>query len=215
MQEIIGYILIGILVGLLVIFFLSQADRNDRKNNKLGFLKVEQRLQEQRNLILEQLSQKLPEKTTEKQGAASLIYHFAASKNRHTLKDVEQATKDLQNYYTDAFPRETSYKMNFPEKELLSFEPKETLQLLIIINEGIHNAVVHAQPSFIFNIASIENGKLSLITHDNGIGYDRKLIKDGNGIQKIKKATIELNADLKLTSTSGNGTVVNVEIPIN
>jgi len=104
--------------------------------------------------------------------------------------------------------------MNFPEKEILNFEPQKTLQLLTIINEGLHNAVIHSQANFIFNIASVEKDILSIITHDNGIGYNRKEITDKAGINNIIKAVENLKADLKLTSTIGNGTVVNVEIPI-
>ncbi|WP_438962402.1 histidine kinase [Nonlabens sp.] len=213
MQEILGYVFIGGIVGMIVVFFLSQRDRNDLQKRRLGSLKAEQRLQQQRDLILEQLTHKLPEKTFEKEETVSKVYQAAASKNRFSLKDIEQVTKDLQNYYATTFSNEIHFKMNFPEKDQLHFEPLEVLEILTIINEGIHNAVVHAQPGFIFNIASIEHGKLSLITHDNGSGYDRKTIQDGKGIQTILKATSQLKGDLKLTSTMGNGTVVNVEIP--
>ena len=143
-----------------------------------------------------------------------LLYQFAASKNHFTLKDIEQATRILQRHYAQSIANELAYKTNFPEKELLRFEPKEVLQLLTIINEGLHNAITHSQASFVFSIASVEHGKCNIITHDNGVGYDRKVIADGNGIQAILKATQELKGELKLTSSIGNGTVVNVEIPI-
>jgi nitrate/nitrite-specific signal transduction histidine kinase len=104
--------------------------------------------------------------------------------------------------------------MNFPNKELLSFEPLEILYLLTIINEGLHNATIHSEANYIFSIASVEEGRLNIITHDNGKGYSRKLIADGNGIKMMENAVQKLHANLKFTSTVGNGTVVNVEIEI-
>ncbi|MEP5133346.1 MAG: histidine kinase, partial [Nonlabens ulvanivorans] len=135
-------------------------------------------------------------------------------KNLYTLKDIELATKQIQNHYSKNLETTSTFKINFPEKEMLSFEPQESLMLLTIINEGLHNAALYSNANFIFSIASIEDERLHIITHDNGVGYNRIEIHDGNGIKTILKATSDLKGDLKLTSTIGNGTVVNVQIPI-
>lgn len=214
MEELLALISIGILIGLIVIYFLSEADRKQQNRSLDSKRKAISRLQDQRDKILQQLNQKSSEKTEVKTAAVTLIYKFAASQNNFTLKDIESATKQIQNHYSNNLDITSTFKINFPEKELLNFEPRETLKLLTIINEGLHNAAIHSQANFIFSIASIEDGKLHLITHDNGIGYNRKEISDGNGIKAILKATHDLKGDLKLTSTIGNGTVVNAQIPI-
>ncbi len=214
MEEITGYIFIGLFIGLIIILSLSDTERKEQRSKRLERQQGNNRLQQQRDSILNELSQKERQKTNAKNEAIVLLYHFAASKNNFTLKDLETATKQLQNHYLNNLKSDVSYKMNFPEKEMLNFEPKEILQFLIIINEGLHNATVHAASNFIFSIASIEDGKLNIITHDNGIGYSRKEVQDGNGIKTLLKAVTILKGNLKLTSTAGNGTVVNVEIPI-
>lgn len=214
MEEILGLVSVGILVGLMVIYFLSELDRkqyNISLKNKNGELS---RLQHQRDEIIKELQLKVSEKTKIKEDAVALTYQFAASKNLFTLKDVEVATKQIQNYYKSALESNSTFKMNFPEKELLSFEPRETLSILTIINEGLHNAALYSNANYIFNIASIEDGNLNLITHDNGMGYDRNLVPNGDGIQTLRKVTQKLNGVLELTSTIGNGTVVNAQIPI-
>ena len=214
MEGIIGNIFIGLLLGLVVIYFLSVADREEQNDRREKRWQEQNRLQLQRDQILKDLAQRPPEATIPKTQAVTLLYQYAASKNSFTLKDTEQATGILQRHYAQSIQNELAYKMNFPEKELLALEPKETLQLLTIINEGLHNAIIHSQGSFVFSIASVAYGKLNIITHDNGVGYDRNLVPNKKGIERIVNATQELNGDLKLTSTIGNGTIVNVEIPI-
>lgn len=214
MGAIIGYIFVGLLVGLVVIQFLKELDRKEVQARKLVGAKGLHKLEIQRNAILQELEKKSPEKTAAKTKAVSLIYKLAASKNKFTLKDIEQTTQQLQNLYDQNIEGASVYKINFPEKELLNFEPREILSLLIIINEGLHNAAIHSQANYIFNIASIEDDFLHIITHDNGLGYDRKAVANGDGIQQITTAVNELNGDLKLTSTQGNGTVVNAIIPL-
>jgi anti-sigma regulatory factor (Ser/Thr protein kinase) len=214
MEGIIGNIFIGLLLGLVIIYFLAAADREEQNDRRQQRRQEQNRRQLQRDQILKELAHRPPENSIPKTEAATLLYQFAASKNHFTLKDIAQATKILQRHYAQSIVNELAYKMNFPEKELLSFEPKQVLQLLTIINEGLHNAITHSQASFVFSIASVEHGKCNIITHDNGVGYDRKVIADGNGIKAILKATQELNAVLKFTSSIGNGTIVNVEIPV-
>jgi hypothetical protein len=214
MEGIIGNIFIGLLLGLVIIYFLAAADREEQNDRRQQRGQEQNRRQLQRDQILKELAHRPSENSISKTQAVILLYQFAASKNHFTLKDIEQATRILQRHYEQSIANELAYKMNFPEKELLSFEPKEVLQLLTIIDEGLHNAITHSQASFVFSIASVEHGKCNFITHDNGVGYDRKVIADGNGIQAILKATQELKGDLKLTSSIGNGTIVNVEMPI-
>jgi hypothetical protein len=214
MEGVIGNIFIGLLLGLAIIYFLSSADRKEQNDRGQLRLQEQNRRQLQRHQILKELAHRPSESTIPKTKAVILLYQFAASKNYFTLKEIEQATRILQRHFAESIENDMAYKMNFPEKGLLSFEPKETLQLLMVINEALHNVVTHSQASFVFSIASLANGKLNIITHDNGIGYDRKENPDHNGINRIKKAVQDLKGNLKLTSSIGNGTIVNVEIPI-
>ncbi len=205
------YIIIGLALGFMISVIWNEIDRSqavELQNNRKFYF------QKQRKDILEELTEKQLDLTSSKGSAVNLIYQFAASKDDFTIKDIELCTKELQDHYQKTLEFKGIFKRNFPKKEVLTFKPKQALQLFIIINEGMHNAAIHSQADFIFTILSIENGKMNLITHDNGSGYDRKLVPDGLGIQTITYAAQKLHGDLKLTSTTGNGTVVNVEIPI-
>ncbi|AGC75748.1 hypothetical protein LX97_00433 [Nonlabens dokdonensis] len=205
------YVFLGLTLGVVISLIWSEIDRSqavELNNSRKSYY------EKQRQDILEELAKKQLDSSSAKKCAITLLYQFAASKNNFSLKDLELCTEQLQELYKVNLEFEGVFTRNFPEKENLNFEPKQALQLLIIINEGMHNAAIHSQANFIFTILSIESEKLNLITHDNGSGYDRKLIPDGEGIKLIKNATQKLGGDLKLTSTIGNGTVVNVEISI-
>jgi uncharacterized protein YfkK (UPF0435 family) len=205
------YVFLGLALGVVISLFWSEIDRSqavELNNSRKSY--YEKQCQD----ILDELGTKQIDPSSAKEPAITLLYQFAASKNYFSLKDIERCTQQLQELYKKNLEFEGVFKRNFPEKEDLNFEPKQVLQLLIIINEGMHNAAIHSHANFIFTILSIESEKMNLITHDNGSGYDRKLIPEGEGIQRIKKAAQKLGGDLKLTSTIGNGTVVNVGIPI-
>lgn len=206
------YVVVGSFLGGMVAFIWEELYRSGALVDPGSESAI---AKQQRFDILNELEKRLPHANVSKQTAIEIIYKFAASKNEFSLKDLEDQTKVLQNHYLKTIDNDAAYRINFLEKELLQFTPKEALQVLTIINEGLHNAAMYSKANFIFSIASLEDNKLSVITHDNGVGYNRKIIKDGNGINAISKATQELNGTLKLTSTIGNGTVVNVEIPSN
>jgi len=84
--------------------------------------------------------------------------------------------------------------------------------LLTLLNAGIHNAVVHAQARYAFAITSLQDEQLAVIVHDNGYGFNVKTLEQKVGITGIIGAALQLNADLKYTSTLRNGTVVNAII---
>lgn len=205
------YTLLGLALGFVISLILNEIDRSksiDYKNSRKFYY------QKQRKHVLDELVSKQLDPFTAKGSAATLLYQFAASKDTFSLKDIELCTNQLQDHYKVSLDFKGVFKRNFPKKVNLNFEPKQALQLLIIINEGMHNAAIHSQANFVFTILSIESDIMNLITHDNGSGYDRHEIADSDGIQSIIKATQKLDGKLKLTSTIGNGTVVNVEVPV-
>lgn len=76
MEEFLGLISIGILVGLIVIYYLSEIDRKQQNKSLDSKRKRISRLQNQRDKILQQLNQKLPEKTKIKDETVALIYQL-------------------------------------------------------------------------------------------------------------------------------------------
>ncbi|WP_370568440.1 ATP-binding protein [Flavobacterium sp. CG_9.1] len=45
---------------------------------------------------------------------------------------------------------------------------------------------------------------------DNGIGFNPEKVKQGIGLKNIKERTKALNGELKITSSTGNGTTIEV-----
>lgn len=52
-----------------------------------------------------------------------------------------------------------------------------------------------------------------MIVHDNGVGYDFQEKHHREGMERIYSAAEKLKGTCKITSTLGNGTILNVEIP--
>ncbi|MGJ8684969.1 MAG: histidine kinase [Nonlabens sp.] len=208
MENCLLYVVLGLILGSVIAFLWDELERS---RTSLQKSELWNRSKQEHLTIKEELQRLQKHPDPVKYTAIEKCYEFCLSQNRFALKDIEKATIELQDWYKRSLDGDSIYRFNFPEKEMLKFFPLETLHILNIINEGLHNAAIHSQANFIFSIASVENNRLNIITHDNGIGYNRKEIDDGNGIQKIREATEKLNGDLKLTSTIGNGTIVNFE----
>lgn len=107
-----------------------------------------------------------------------------------------------------------------PEEEpMISSIGKVTLYR--ILQEACGNVVKHAKASKIDILLSYENGKLSLIVQDNGIGFDTtNLIEPekqqfhGFGLSMMKERVSLLGGMMQIQSMLGEGTTVAVEIPL-
>lgn len=49
---------------------------------------------------------------------------------------------------------------------------------------------------------------------DNGIGFDRNNITEGNGLKNMKKRASEIGAALLIDSLPGDGTMIQLQIAI-
>jgi signal transduction histidine kinase len=79
--------------------------------------------------------------------------------------------------------------------------------------EAITNAVRHGEASQISMTVSAANNAAVMIVKDNGRGLKPDLHADGSGINTLKKRLIMLNGNLNLSSTKGEGTVMQIIIP--
>ena len=79
------------------------------------------------------------------------------------------------------------------------------------IQEAINNALKYAKSDKIsVSITKIDNN-IKLEIADNGIGFDKDLIIQGNGLQNMKKRIEEIGGKFVLTS-SNQGTNIEIDI---
>ncbi len=91
------------------------------------------------------------------------------------------------------------------------------LDVYRIIQESLNNAVKHSTAKDIqVQILLIENS-IRIFIEDNGIGFDvkKEFNKGTKGLSNLKERTESLGGVLFIDTSPGNGTTINIEIPIN
>jgi signal transduction histidine kinase len=89
--------------------------------------------------------------------------------------------------------------------------------LLRIGQEAVTNAVKHGQPKTIRLTLEYGINIVSLSVHDDGCGFDPTSVAPGNGhfgLQGLKARARKLNASLTLSSRPGDGTRIEIAVPL-
>jgi two-component system sensor histidine kinase DegS len=97
----------------------------------------------------------------------------------------------------------------------LNIIPQQSVALFRILQEALNNVVKHAKAKAVKIHMSIHINKLILEIKDNGIGFDEnnKGRQDSYGMIGMKERVILLEGKLTITSNTGKGTCVKVEMP--
>ncbi len=113
------------------------------------------------------------------------------------------------------FINKPKFRLSLPNNTL-NLSPFVEQTLYKIINESVQNIIKHAKATEVGIELSKDDKMLRLRIEDNGIGYDLKQTKKGGiGLKNLKfRAESELNGDLIIESSPGNGTIVLLKIPL-
>lgn len=88
----------------------------------------------------------------------------------------------------------------------LSMEQRQNIFLLF--KEAINNALKYAECSIITVQLRKQKEQLFLLIKDNGIGFDKEIVEDGNGLINMQKRAKDIGGNCSIQSTQGNGTIV-------
>lgn len=137
----------------------------------------------------------------------------------HNLQTYFFADKDLEQILL-AFTEQLSAR-NGCRYDLLINGDSNTidkaikLQCYRIITELLNNIHKHAKASRASVQINIENDKMEVVVEDNGIGFDTaNLHSDGMGVMNVRKRAEVCGGTISFDS-SGKGTSVIIEIPLN
>jgi signal transduction histidine kinase len=95
-------------------------------------------------------------------------------------------------------------------KKKLSIEERRNFYL--IFKEALNNIVKYAGATLVMIHLKEENYSLHLILRDNGKGFDTSQIPPGNGLNNMKRRAKEMNAEIKIKSSPGNGTAIELRL---
>jgi signal transduction histidine kinase len=89
-------------------------------------------------------------------------------------------------------------------------------ELYRIAQEALNNALKHARATAIFVKIEKHDPHLILTIRDNGRGFEPLAIDDhrGLGLANMKERASRINADLIISSTPGEGTIISVKVLI-
>jgi len=103
-----------------------------------------------------------------------------------------------------------SLNLNLPDPDSLS--PVPTDHVLAIVGEALSNIVRHAQARQAKISAHAANGRLTLSIQDDGRGMTNGL-QAGYGLRNMRDRARLLGGQLEVTSASGKGTTITLDIP--
>ena len=126
--------------------------------------------------------------------------------------DLPAALENLVSRFEGIIPIELDIDKNV--KELLV--DKEFYRgLYRIIQEGINNAIKHAQADRLNISIGIPQGyELILEITDNGKGFDPEIAEKGLGLNSMNTRAKSLSGMLKVISKENKGTTIKVKIPV-
>ena len=107
---------------------------------------------------------------------------------------------------------EVSMQMEEPENATLTMEQRKNIYL--IFKEALNNAVKYSDTKKIIVSVNTQNKELLLIVKDEGKGFDHSSVKKGNGLDNIKNRANELGGKVEINSTSNQGTVIKLYVPV-
>ena len=96
--------------------------------------------------------------------------------------------------------------------EKLNMESRR--DLFLIFKEVINNTVKYAHCNAVTVHINIDKKRLYMTIKDDGIGFDLTQVAAGNGLENIKNRSLSLGGHLQIKSTPGQGTEINLEIPM-
>ncbi|NJO87774.1 MAG: hypothetical protein HC831_01570 [Chloroflexia bacterium] len=103
------------------------------------------------------------------------------------------------------------------KSELLINNKKTETYTYRIIQEAFNNIIKHANAEQVKLILGVKNNQLNILVEDDGKGFDTSNghLNAGNGISNMKERVSLLGGKFRLASKPGNGTKLNISIPVN
>jgi len=109
-----------------------------------------------------------------------------------------------------------SMKYNFevivPNPDL-NLPPAFRRNVFPIFKETLHNTASHAHARQVSITLDCREGVLRLKVQDDGVGFDEKNIIPGNGLRNLRRRAAEMNGEVRIQTSPGQGTVVEFEAP--
>jgi signal transduction histidine kinase len=92
--------------------------------------------------------------------------------------------------------------------------PEVKRNIYLIYKEILTNIIKHSHATFVEVSIEGENHFFKLNIEDNGVGFNKTKTKQGNGLQNMHYRASQIGGDLRLHSTPGKGTKIQLTLTI-
>jgi two-component system, NarL family, sensor histidine kinase UhpB len=128
---------------------------------------------------------------------------------------MSQVLIHMREFATEIFElKNIEYHFSDSVEQGLTLDAEKRKNLFLIFKEIINNAAKYSNASHIeINLQQLDRS-LVLLIKDNGQGFDEQTTKAGNGLRNIRERAKEVNGAVVLKSILGEGTEVELQLPI-
>jgi signal transduction histidine kinase len=123
-------------------------------------------------------------------------------------------------WFVRQFSRQTGIQVHFERELAEGFFPREdAIHIYRILQEALNNVARHSRAQEAWVVLREKSGELSLEVRDNGSGFRmvgemERAPGDGIGLMGMRERAQHLNGSFAIRSAPGQGTVVNIRIPV-
>ncbi|RUT68369.1 hypothetical protein D0817_21845 [Flavobacterium cupreum] len=118
---------------------------------------------------------------------------------------ITHLVEPQQNHFNTKFDLTIDKYINW---SMVSTDSK--IHIYRIIQEGIQNINKYSRAEKCYVMLLKTGDKITIRIWDNGIGFNVEKVKQGIGLKNINERTKALNGELKITSSTGNGTTIEI-----
>lgn len=138
---------------------------------------------------------------------------WAMQPGNETIEQLTEKIKEYAIFITGAkkIKLQTAFAK---EVEAIKLSAETMHNVYTIAKEALNNAVKYSEAGLITIHTTFYDNQFTLSIADDGMGFDRQQITEGNGLSNIEKRGSEIGADLKIISEVGMGTKLLLQLKI-
>lgn len=150
----------------------------------------------------------------------------SSQKVQRSLSDIVWTTKQTEDNFDNVLVKmkeftsemlemkDIFYTFNTDSLPEVKLSPSKQYNFYLIFKEAINNIVKYSNADEVTIELSRQNDDLILNITDNGIGFDEKNIKSGNGLGNMRKRAESLGGEIEIDSKCQEGTQIRLAIPV-
>lgn len=150
----------------------------------------------------------------------------SSQKVQRSLSDIVWTTKQTEDNFDNVLVKmkeftsemlemkDIFYTFNTDTLPDVKLSPSKQYNFYLIFKEAINNIVKYSNAEEVTIELNRQGENLILNITDNGIGFEEKNIKSGNGLGNMRKRAESLGGEIKIESKNQEGTQVRLTIPV-